>query len=127
MKQADKTYMKNFSLSMVLYTITLLGSVYFLSNNEVAMWLKVLLVLVPVLPTLMALRALLIFSRSWDELQRQQAMEAVLIAFLLVAFGTFAYGFLEGIGFPKLDTVFILPMMVGAWGIGRAVTAGKYK
>ena len=109
MKQAAKTYYKNFFLSMALYMVSILATVYYLRHNEVAMWLQVILVLLPVIP------------------QRQQAMEAVLIAFLVVAFGTFAYGFLEGIGFPKLDTIFILPIMTFAWGFGRALTARKYK
>jgi hypothetical protein len=127
MKQAAKTYYKNFFLSMALYMVTVLATVYYLRHNEVAMWLQVILVLLPVIPALMALKAELTYYRSLDELQRQQAMEAVLIAFLIVAFGTFAYGFLEGIGFPKLDTIFILPIMTFAWGFGRALTARKYK
>ena len=127
MKPAEKKYLRDFGLSMVFYLITLGGSVLYVNTHDLAPWAQAALVLTPVIPCLFACHAVLVFSRTWDELQKAQALEGVLIAFLLVGFGTFAYGFLEGVGFPKLDTIWILPILVGAQGVAKIFVARRYQ
>lgn len=128
MKQAKIKYFKDFGLAMALYVVTILGAQYILRNNELGPTVSIILALLPVLPTLLALRALLTYSRTWDELQKQQATESVLVAFLLVGFGSFAYGFLEGIGMvPNLETTMLLPVMIVVQGLAQFFVARKYQ
>lgn len=122
-----KRYVRDFSLSMFLYVSSLWGITLFLKHNDISLWFAILLVLIPVVPILWALRAVLVISRTWDELQKQQALESVLIAFLVVAFGTFSYGLLEGVGLPKLDTVWILPLLIFTQGLAQVYVVRKYR
>ena len=127
MKPAAKTYFFRFGGAMAAYVGTLLGVNSFLSGAELPQWQATIMALLPVIPALFAVRAVLIFSRSWDELEKQQAMEGTLIAFLMVGMGTFSYGFLEGVGFPPLETVWIFPILIFAQGIGRFYVMWKYR
>ena len=127
MKPAAKIYLRSFGLSMALYMVAVFGVNSFLIMETLPQWQSALLALIPMVPVLFAVRAVLVFSRSWDELQKQQAMEGFLIAFILVGVGTFSYGFLEGVGFPALQTIWIFPMLIAAQGIGRFYVMWKYK
>jgi len=80
----------------------------------------------PIVPIIYFARSMIIFSRTWDELQRQMAFEATALAFFIVGIGTFTYGFLEGIGFPPLDTIWIMPMLIAVQGAARFFVRGKY-
>ena len=40
---------------------------------------------------------------------------------------TFAYGFLENAGLPKLSYVYVLPLMITLWGIGGAIATRRYR
>jgi len=126
MKTAAKTYTRNLSISMVFYMGSLFAVNSFLNHNELVQWQAGLLALIPMVPVVFAVRAVITFSRTWDELQKQQAMEGTLIAFLLVGMGTFLYGFLEGVGFPVLETIWIFPMLILAQGLGRMIVMWKY-
>ncbi|MCK0070122.1 MULTISPECIES: hypothetical protein [Kordiimonas] len=122
-----KKYMKSMVLAFSAYAFILIGVNIALKQIEFPQWQQIILALLPMFPVFLVLRAALEFSRSWDELQRKKAMEATLISFLLVGFSTFAYGFLEGIGFPKLPIIWVMPMMMGVQGLAQAYVARKYE
>jgi len=62
-----------------------------------------------------------------DELQRRIHLEALGFAFGATAILTFAYGFLENAGLPRLSYIWILPAMVVLWGVGAAVASWRYR
>lgn len=126
MKPAVKKYLRTLSLGFGSYMFILFGVNTYLTANTVPKWQATLLVLLPMLAVFVIFKAIAEFARSWDELQRKKAMEAMLISFLLTGFGTFAYGFLEGVGFAKLDTIWIMPMMIAVYGIGQIIVARRY-
>jgi len=127
MKPAAKTYARNFGLSMAAYVVAILIIHNVPGIDEMPLWQSGLITLIPVVPIVFAVRAELAYVRSWDELQKQTVLEGVMIGFLVVGLGTFSYGFLEGVGFPKLDTIWIFPLLIFAQGFGRFSVMRKYR
>lgn len=126
MKPAAKRYKRDTILSFTAYVVVLFSVNYFLNGYGTEGWLPVVLALLPVLPILYFARTVIIYSRSWDELQRQIAFEATVIAFFVIGIGSFTYGFLEGVGFPVLDTIWIMPLLIAVQGIAMFLVRGKY-
>lgn len=65
--------------------------------------------------------ALVVFSRSWDELQRRILLESFLIAGWGVALASFGWGWLSiGAGVPALHAIWILSALLAfrAWRAG---------
>lgn len=127
MKQAVKIYMRDLMVSLAVYGALLYSVNTYLLKNEVSQGASVVLALLPMVGFLLMIRAVLVFCRTWDEFQKQKAMEAVIIAFALVATGTFSYGFLEGVGLPRLETIFVFPVMMGSLMVSQLFVAWRYK
>ncbi len=126
MKLAAKTYLKNFTIAMGLYIITLIMVKTALISWDFPLVVKVILALACAVPVLLIIRAVLTFAKSFDELQRKKQMEATLIAFVFVGMGTFTYGFLEMIGFPRLPIIWIFPMLYATQGLAMVYVTRKY-
>lgn len=60
-----------------------------------------------------------------DEMQRKIQFDAFALAFLGTAVLTFGYGFLEGVGLPRLSMFVVWPIMAALWLIGTFV--GRYR
>lgn len=126
MERAARAYVIEFGLSMAAYVIVLLGSIFIIQNNPDAPW-RIPLALAPVIPTVFALAAFLHFLRQMDELQRKIQLEGIGLSFGATAILTFAYGFLENVGFPQISLIWVLPLMVALWGLGVAVASRRYQ
>ncbi|HEV8192230.1 MAG TPA: hypothetical protein VGP82_12230 [Ktedonobacterales bacterium] len=126
MDKAARTYVLEFGGAMAAYVVVLVASVLLLQNNADAPW-RVPLALVPVVPTIFALAAFLHFLRQMDEMQRRIQLEGIGLSFGATAILTFAYGFLEHVGFPQVSLIWILPLMVMLWGLGVALAAQRYQ
>ena len=126
MKPEARKYRNATIISFSLYGLILFTVNTYLQSNGTDGWLPVALAFVPMLPILYFARALIVFSRSWDELQRRISFEATVVALFVVGLGTFSYGFLEGVGFPQLDTIWIMPMLIAVQGVSQFIIAGRY-
>jgi cation transport ATPase len=127
MKPAAKKYLKDLFIAFFLYSVVLIGGQFLLKMQDLAFAFQVVIALMPMLPVLLVIRAILAFSRSWDELQRKKAMEATLISFTFVGFATFSYGFLEGVGLPKMPTFVVFPAQMFFFSVGQFYAAWKYR
>ena len=84
--------------------------------------------LAPMLPIAYFIWALVVFSRSWDEMQRRILLEAFLIAGAGVALGSFAWGWLAlRVGVPELHAIWILPVLLGALGVACWFVSRRYR
>lgn len=126
MNKSAKPYLFEFGTSMGAYVVVLFGSVWLLERYPDASW-RYLLAVAPVIPVLFALRAFLRQLNRIDELQRRIQLNAVAFAAGATGIATFTYGFLEGIGFPDLPTIWIFPMLVALWGIGILFAQRQYR
>jgi hypothetical protein len=115
-----------FGLSMLAYLMVLVGSVTVLKANEEAPW-RYYVAILPVVPAALTLWVVIRGLSRLDELQKRIQLQAVGFSLAATALLTFAYGFLEGVGFPHLNWTFVLPLMALLWGVGAAVFTIRYR
>ncbi len=129
MKRWERRYLLRFISGMVGYSILLPISMIVVENGRVEQpWMAVLVALMPILPFINAITAVVQNVRSQDEMFRRIHLEAVLVTTLLVGAVTFSYGLLEVTELvPPLPTVFIAPLMIAIWGIANTVISRRYK
>jgi hypothetical protein len=126
MQKASRAYIIEFGIAMLAYVFVLLCSVWLLNQNLPSPW-RLAIALAPVIPAIFALVAFVRFLGRMDELQRRIQFDAIALSFGATAILTFAYGFLEGVGFPRLSWIWILPLMVMLWGLGAAIASMRYR
>jgi hypothetical protein len=129
MKQAEifKRYYKEFGIAMTVYVITVIASVTVLTKFEFPQAIRAVIALTPVVPTIFVIIAIMRALRDSDELQQKVQFNAIVFSAVTTGMITFGYGFLEGIGFPKFPTIWILPMIFGLWGMGLGYFWKKYQ
>jgi len=108
-----------FGLAVLAYLMVLVGSVTVVQGNPEAQW-KYLVAVMPVVPAGVVIWLTVRALGRLDEVQKRTQMQA--LGFSMVATGliTFAYGFLEGVGLPHLNSTYVLPLMAVLWGVGFA-------
>ena len=89
---------------MLAYCVVLIVALTLLQNNPHAPW-RIPLALAPVIPAFFALLAFMRFLGRMDELQRRIQLEAIGLSFGATAILTFAYGFLQLVGFPSVNWI----------------------
>jgi len=74
------------------------------------------LALAPVIPLMAAGRAVLVYVRAIDEVERAILAEAAIISFIVLVFATQGYGFLETfLDYPSLPVLMIFPVLAGTF------------
>lgn len=129
MKQNDvfKRYYREFGIAMCVYVITVIASVTIMTKFEFPQAIKAVIALTPVIPTIFVIIAIMRGLSDSDELQQKVQFNAIMFSAITTGMITFGYGFLEGIGFPKFPTIWILPMMFSFWGISLGYFWKKYQ
>ena len=129
MKQNEvtKQYFIEFGTAMLGYTIILIPAMW-VSDHWLAEsnW-RYAVVLLPVLPLLLALRAYMRYLGRIDELQQRIQIQAIGFAAGSTGILTFALGLLETAGFPRVPLVWVFPIMIFLWGIASGVAARRYE
>jgi hypothetical protein len=122
---AGRAYTREFAVAMAAYVVAVIVTVWLTPSIDPA--LRAPFVLLPLIPSVFALRAYLRFLGRMDELGRRIQLEALAFGFGAAGMLTFAYGFLENAGLPRLSYVFVLPLMIALWGIGAAIATRRYR
>jgi len=118
-------YVIEFGGAMLAYVVLLPLSIFaYRAVDQDA--LRAMVAVVPVVPTLLGLAAIMRAVRRMDELERRIHFEAVAFAFAATALLTFTYGLLENVDFPRISLTWILPLMVALWGLGQALARRRY-
>ena len=126
MNQVHRRYAIEFSAALISYAIVLAGSIKLLGSYGETEW-RYPLALSPMVPASAALIAFIRFFRGVDELEQRMHLEGLAFAFGASALATFAYGFLEGAGFPHLNWTFVWPVMALFWIIGSVLARNRYR
>ena len=126
-KQAMRRYMREFFLAMGIYVVFLLTSVTLLNKYDFARGWQIVISLAPALPVVFVMIAIMRLLVDSDELQQRVNLMATTFAAVLTGLITFSYGFLENVGFPKLPTFAIFPMLFVFWGIGLSYFRWRYE
>jgi hypothetical protein len=121
-------YTKEFVVAMFAYVIVLVASNSLLPHYPLfhSPW-AIPISLAPVIPVIFILQAIVGLLLHSDELQQRIQLLAIGFASGVTGLLTFSYGFLEGIGFPKISFVCVLPMLIGFWGIGLVYFSRRYR
>lgn len=123
-----RRYLRDLAVALLIYMLLLFGSRYALTIWQGPLPVRVVLSLSPVLGFTLMIRAMYIFIDTWDELKRRFVMEASVITIMTVAFGTIAWGFLEGdVGAPRLPTIWIMPILFAVFGISLFIVKRRYQ
>jgi ABC-type cobalamin transport system permease subunit len=126
MNRVHRRYTLEFLTAFVLYLIVLVVSIKLLGTYGNTSW-RYPLAVAPVLPAALVLLTFVRFFRRVDELEQRMYLEGFAFAFGASGLATFAYGFLEGVGFPHLDWTFVMPVMIAFWGVGNALARRRYQ
>ena len=71
--------------------------------------------------------AMIRYIMRLDELHRRICLEAVIISFLATMMFCITYGFLENVGFPPFNTMFVGFGMVIFYAIAQLLVQWKYR
>jgi hypothetical protein len=125
MNQATKRYAREFTVTMIAYVVVIIVARLTLNNLGDSPW-RFAIALLPIIPVIFLVIAFIRYLTGIDELQQRIQLQAIGFAAGTTGLLTFAYGFLELVGFPKFSTFFIFPMMVMLWGIGLSYFSRRY-
>lgn len=113
-KADAKKYGNELGLSILIYVLVLFVSIYFAKKIEDE-FTRIFVVLTPTIPALGAFWAIIRHFQRMDEYLRVWVLEVVAIAGGITAFFSFSYGFLEGIGYPKLSGFVLYGIFMMSW------------
>lgn len=121
-RDANRKY--NFELggSLLLYVIVLFGALALAKPVEPGP-ARTLLLLTPLVPTGLAVWAIIRHFARMDEFVRLRSLESIAIAAAVTAGWTLTYGFLENVGFPRLSMFTVWPVMGAVWGVHACLRA----
>jgi len=126
MNQAAKRYAREFTITMIAYVAIIIVSRLTLNNIGDSPWRFPIAVL-PIIPVVFLIAAFMRYLAGIDELQQKIQLQAIGFAAGTTGLLTFAYGFLELVGFPQFSTFFIFPMMIMLWGLGLFYFTRRYQ
>ena len=109
------------------YAVVLLGSISWLKAGIDSPWLRAGVAMSPMIPGACTIWVVMRQLGRIDELMRKIQFEALALAFAGTALVTFSYGFLEGIGLPRLSMFMVWPLMAVLWVVGVCVGNWRYR
>ncbi len=129
MNTAKRRYIAWFILTMVVYTVAVLGVTWLFINQPPAPPFSYAIALIPALPVL-AVFAILgrYLAEETDEFVRMRQVTGLLIAIGLTLSFCTTWGFLEFyVDVPKIAIFHAVWIFFGAMGIGNGITAWWYR
>ena len=133
MKTLKRQYMREFLPAMGGYMLALPVSILLLLWVDLPIALQVvvaLLPVVPMVPMVMVMRAMLRHMLRQDEMQQRIELQAVAITCAVIGIATFSLGFLQNVRLlpsPPWLLLWVLPLMIGSYGVARALVSRGYR
>ncbi len=128
MRAIDKRYVRHFFTAMTAYMIIML-TIWPLVRTTESHGLRVAIALVPVIPILFVIRALVRYILDADELVQRLHPEALAIAAGVVAVASLVGGFLAAAELITMDgsiLIWVFPVIALVFGIARAFGERRY-
>lgn len=126
MNPNSKRYSIEFGSSMAAYALMVPVSIWLLKAHEHSP-ARFLFAVLPVIPSAFAMWAAIRFFRRLDELQRRIQFEGLAFSFLATCLIALTWGFLQNAGLPHADVIWVAPILVFLWGVGRCVASRRYQ
>lgn len=109
-----RQYKQELIACIAFYTLVLIGSIWLAKRIDEGS-LRTLIVLLPVLPAMGLIWVVLRYLRRLDDYLRQMCLEILAMAGGFTALLAFSYGFLEGLGFPRLSGFIYYGVFMSSW------------
>ncbi|HXS04146.1 MAG TPA: hypothetical protein VN731_06700 [Rhodanobacter sp.] len=131
MRAVHQRYLREFFPAMLGYVVLILAYGALVPRTESVAGRAVLAIL-PLLPIVLLIRAMVRAIRDHDELERRIDLEAIAIAAMSTAFGFFSFGLLlsAGIGWkvaPDAVAIWVLPCLFGTFGVAKLLVSRRYR
>jgi hypothetical protein len=126
MNTPEKTYARELVTAMIAYAVLLVAMLLALPYLAGSVW-RFGLVLLPVVPAALIVRAVMRYLAHMDELQQRIQLMGISFAAAATALITFAYGFLQLAGVPALNWLWVFPLMFLLWWLGITLAARRYQ
>lgn len=126
-KEVNKRYTKELVGSIVAYAVVLVGVLWLVNGPFESSYLRYLLVILPMVPVLFTVRAMIRYLNDTDELERELQLKSLAISLAGTAFITFTYGFLEQVGLPKISMFVVWPIIATLWVGARFYLNRQYQ
>lgn len=131
MRAVHKRYLGEFFPAMLGYVVLILMYGVLVPRTG-SLAARAVLAILPLLPIVLLIRAMVRVIRDQDELERRIDLEAIAIAAMSTAFGFFSFGLLlsAGIGWkvaPDTVAIWVLPCLFGTFGIAKLFVARRYR
>ncbi len=130
MRSAYRAYLRRFFPAILAYVVVLFAAMYALRQVE-ALPLRALIALAPMLPIVLVARAIVLFVRDSDELERRVELEALALAALLLSTGSFALGLLvlaDVLPIPGgIALIWVMPSYLFLYGTCKCFAARRYR
>lgn len=130
MRAIQKRYLREMLAATMAYVALIMLFAVGIPHLKVAA-LRIVLALLPLLPVLAMIRAMVRLLRDEDELERRIDLEAFAIASMLTGFGFFSVGLLLSVNaFTRppafLVAILVLPSLFGCYGLVKWFVARRY-
>lgn len=128
MRVAERRYMREFFPAMAAYVVLVLTIWPWVERSD-ALPIKVLIALLPVLPVIFIVRAMLRLILASDELEQRIQLQAISIASLAVGLLSFAAAFMQSAGVLPLKDglMWVLPALFGIYGVALLWIKRRYR
>lgn len=128
MRSVDKRYLREILMALAAYMI-IMFTVWPLVDTTESIGLRVMIALIPVVPVLFGIRALVRYILDADELVQRLHLEALAISAGVVGVVSMAVGFLAAAKLIELDgsiLFWVFPALAGTFGFARSLAARRY-
>jgi hypothetical protein len=124
---AGRRYIVQLTIAMLAYVAICFAVIYAVNHTGVAGWLKVALLLLPVIPVVAVFLAVLQFLGATDEFDRKVMLESLAVAAGITALLAITYTFLENAGLPRPEAWWTWVVLVGSWGVAKPIVSRYYQ
>ena len=129
-RMLQRRYLREFLPAMLGYVIVLPVSITLLLRVDMSVAWKAVVALLPVVPMVFVVRAMLRHMLRQDELQQRVELRAVAITCAVIGMASFSLGFLQNVRVlpsPPWAMLWVLPLMIGVYGVVRFLLAHHYR
>jgi hypothetical protein len=124
---AGRRYLAQLFVLMVVYVAVLFGAIAIVNAMHPTGALRYAILLVPLVPVVLLVPAILRYFVETDEFERRVMTESLAIAAAVTALLAVTYGFLEVAGLPRPSAWMTWIVLMGAWAVARFLVTRHYQ